>query len=136
MVFITQADLESYYTLEEIRQIADRDGDGNADPSVVQQAIDRAESLVKSRLAVRVALPLTTVSDQVKDITGALARYNLYPYKAPPEVEARRDQAMGELEAFARGKTTLGLDAPVPGDSPIDYAAPDRVFTMETLRGF
>lgn len=137
MDFITLTELEIGASAEEIRQIADRDRDGSPDPEVIAQAINEAESLVKSRLVARgITLPLPEVSGQVKSIAAALARYNLYPFQAPEAVKERRLHAMHELDAFNQGKTTLGLDATVPGSVPIDVEAPERIFTLETLRDF
>jgi phage gp36-like protein len=145
MSLITQTDLETAFGVTEVSQLADRDGDGQADGEVVDAAISQAEVVIYSYISGRVALPLPA---QVPATSGALlrglaqdiARYHLYSAQPTDLVQKRYDQAIAWLKDFSRGMSSLpglsDLGAESGGVGDIAYSAPDRVFTGTTLADY
>jgi phage gp36-like protein len=141
MSILTQLDLETEFGADEIRQLTDRDGDGEADPEVVSQAILGAEAEILASLSGRVALPLPETlpliaSDKLRRIGADIARFLLYVHEPPEIVVRRQEMALQWLKEFAKGVHDLpGLTdaAGAPALGSAAHRAPDRVFSGETL---
>ncbi|MBI4719254.1 MAG: DUF1320 family protein [Planctomycetes bacterium] len=146
MGYITNADIEQRLGTATYVQLADDDGDGNADTAVVDEARLAAESQVNSLLAVRFAVPLDlTVHPELADVLRSaaldLAEYRLR-CRRPPVAEAaarQRELAMAWLEKVAAGIAELpaatlpangvrGLRSAVTGET--------RVLSREELAEF
>lgn len=139
--YISQDELASALSQDELVQLTDDAGTGQADTAVVDQVIAEAEAEVDAYLAARYTLPLTTVPAVVKRIAVDLAVWALYTRRKLTDeaVNARHKQAQRLLEAMARGTVSLGLPAataPAESGPTGTKTADDRVFTAETLRGF
>lgn len=141
MSYITEADLITRFGQTEITQLADRDGDGQPDTAVVDQALADADALINGHLQAVHTLPLTTVPELVKMLAGDIARYQLYEDRATETVQKRYDAAVRTLEKIAAGRMSLGLDAgaettPQAGGAKVVADAPERTFTGGTLAGY
>lgn len=108
----------------EILQIADRDGDGIADPEVIDAALGHADNKINSWVGVKYRIPLTVVPDIVRSWAVSIARYYLHRYERPEYVADDYKDAMSDLKAVAEGK------AAVPGAAGLTPAASDQAGTV------
>lgn len=109
-----------------------------AAPSV-QRALGDAQAEVDGYIAGRYALPLATVPPVLERLACDVARYRLYESKPTPEIRQRYEDAVRVLEQIARGTVTLGLpaaDAPAPVPGRVEFSAPPRRFSRDSLGGF
>lgn len=145
MPIITRIDYETAHGARELSQLTDRDGDGEADDEVFEQARDQAESLMGSYIAVRVRLPLpATLPDGsaqiLRNLALAITRYYLFDQAPTDAVSTRYDQAMTWLKDFAKGLNALpGLSDAAPTSQSVgdlDWTTPLRVFSGATLSDF
>ncbi len=120
MSYITNADIEERVGSDAYVQLADDDGDGQADVGVVDETRLAAEGEVNSYLARHYAVPvdLTThadLADVLASITLDLAEYRLRVRRPPVanEVLDKRAQAIDWLARVADGSLDLPSAAPV-----------------------
>jgi len=73
MGYCTMEDLELRLTEEELRDLADYDGDGEPDQAVVERAIRSAQALMDSYLAIRFAVPVSLPGGGCPDVLNARA---------------------------------------------------------------
>lgn len=134
-----QADLEAAFGKGQLRELADRDGDGVADATVVAKALADADATIDGYLSGRYALPLATTPPLLARIAGDLALYYLHPAAVPEDVRQRYTDALAQLRDLATGKAQLpgldGVPTPQTGGLP-KVAAGDAVFSHATLAGF
>ncbi len=139
MPYADQAALEDAFGQVEIRQLADRDRSGAADPAFVAAVLARADSLIDSYLAGRYALPISPTPPVLTATACDLARYWLYDDAAPERVREGYEDAVAWLKDVASGKVVLQLTA-ATGDTAVagspDWDAPERLFTAATLATF
>ncbi len=128
MTYATQADLETRFGADEVLQLVDRDGDGEADEGVVAGALAEAAAEIDAYLAGRYPLPLATTPGVLARLACDIARYRLYIDVAPEEVRKRYEDARRLLEGIAAGRVSLGLPAPAPAAEVgnLVVAAPGR----------
>lgn len=116
-LYATAADLTARYG-DEINQVADRDGDGLADPAVLDGALADVSAELDGYLAVRYQLPLATVPLILNRLACVLARERL-AYQAGielgPDNATRReaDAARKTLRDLSSGVASLGI-TPAP----------------------
>lgn len=141
MSYASLADLVELAGLEEILQVADRDGDGVADADVIAAALTHADNTINGYLAVRYAIPLSVVPDLVRTWAVSIARYRLHRDGAPDQVVRDYNAAIAALKDVARGQIDLPID---PNDGSLASAAtggiavtgPEPVFTQDKLEGW
>lgn len=140
MTYATLSDLIDRAGEAEIRQIADRDRDGIADPDVVAAALADADNLIDGYVGTRYSLPLPSVPALVRTWAVSIARAILHRNGAPDHVTEDRDAAIAGLKDVARGHVVLpvaqGESAPSPTPGPVLGTHPDQVFTPDRLRGW
>jgi len=140
MTYATQQDLYDRFGEPEIDALADRNGDGQPDPGVIDAAIAAGGETIDAYIGGRYELPLTSTPPLLTRICADLARYELYSDAVPELVQQRHDAAIKLLQAIQSGKATLGLaeaSQPAPSDAPAtDPNAPDRTFTTGSLEDF
>lgn len=129
MSYATQADLVAAYGQAEVDQLIDRDGVGGPDPSVLDAALDDADSEIDAYLRGRYTLPLSPVPRLIVRIAGDIARYRLWSAQASEEVRARYEDARRVLESIASGKVRLGAAPVSPSGSTLTGG------TMEVAQG-
>lgn len=115
--------------------------------AVIEAQLQAASNLIDGYLVVRKPVPYTVPVSPVPPIlstwTQWIARYLLHKDRvntedrSDPVVRNYRD-ALKFLDLVRDGKFSLGAADPLPPPSAgeVDFVAPDRVFTMDTLRDF
>lgn len=140
MTWPTLADLVARAGEEEILQVADRDGDGVADPDVIAAALDNADVIIGGFLAGRYRMPLDPVPELVKIWAVSIARYYLHRDGAPDHVVRDWKEALAQLREVLAGRITLtgatGNEPAGDGAGRVSSAGPDPVFTKENLEGW
>lgn len=140
MPYATLDDLIERAGSAEILDVADRDGDGIADPAVIAAAIETAGQTVDAYLGVRFQLPLVTPPPMVAKWAVSIARYHLHRDGPPDHVVRDYKDALAELKDAGAGRLALpGLDgaAPASGNNDRVLSAGDcRVFTDRSFEGF
>lgn len=140
MSYATQTHLEDAFGSAEIKQIADRDLSGTADPAFIAAALARADAVIDSYLAGRYAIPITPAPSVIVAVACDLARYYLYDDAAPERVQKAHDDAIAWLKSCAKGDVmVIGADSATADQAtpgPPAYDAPDRVFSATTLANY
>lgn len=139
MSYATLDDLIARAGVEEILDVADRDGDGTPDPDVVLAALAAADEAVNTYLAGRYVLPLSSVPSPVRTWAVAIARYRLHLHAPPDYVVRDYKDALSELRLAASGTIALvGAAGVVPATAPggIDADGVGPVFDRCGLRGW
>ena len=108
----------------------------------IEEVLDDVSAEMDSYLAIRFAVPLAEVPQLLKKVACDLARADLDRNGRTQLIETAKRHRLW-LKDVAQGKATLGSG---PTDDPdavpeanaggVQVAAPDRVFTEETLQGF
>jgi len=138
--YITADDLTARYSAAKLLQVSDRDGDGVADPGVVDAACADATELMDGYLAERYTLPLTPVTGIVKGWAAAIAWYKLC-LSPPDNVKDAYKDALDHLAQVRTGKLILQANGVPDAATPVNGAvvavdgAP-REFDHRSLRGF
>lgn len=141
MTYATLEDLVERAGMDEIVQVADRDGDLIPDPEVIGAALTHADNIVDGYLAGRYQLPFTQAPDLVRTWATAIARYQLHRWDPPDYVVADYKDALTALRDVQRGLLTL---TPPAGAGQLETgtvgdhlsSSPREVFTPEFLRGW
>lgn len=140
MTYATLSDLIERAGDVEIRQIADRDRDGTADPEVITAALKDADNIINGYVGAKYALPLPTVPDIVVTWAVSIARYVLHRNGAIKNVRTDYEDAIAALKDVARGAIVLpvpaGEDAPTAVNGTVMACHPEPVFTPAKLRGW
>lgn len=139
MPYASLDDLIERAGLAEIRQVADRDRDGDPDPAVIAAALTHADNIVNGYVEARYA-PLATIPDLVRTWAVSIARYHLHRNGPPEYVKTDYDQAIAALKDVARGLIALPVAPPDASPTAITgevmAAHPPEVFTPDRLRGW
>ena len=110
-MYATQAHLVTAFSEQELIQLTDRERSGSADDAAIKEALEYADELIDSKIAVRYSLPLAAAPKLLTKIACDLARWWLYDDAVPETVQTRYDRALKWLDDIAAGRATLGLDA-------------------------
>lgn len=135
-MYATQQDLESRYGEKFFLLAADRNGNGHADPTAVEDALQDATDEIDSYVATRYALPLSPVPGVLKRTAADIAMYRLCPetHSLNDETRQRYKDAVAWLSRVASGEVSLGApDRPLSGHATI--VAPPRRFTRKKMGG-
>ncbi len=139
MSYATREDLEKRFDAGQLATVADRDGDGVADPDVLDLALADATAEIDGWIGGVYALPLPSVPPRLVAVACDIAFYRLHPADVPEDVRRRYEDAVAFLRAVAEGRATLDIGGREPAPSPeprVIWSAPPRVFTDETLAGY
>lgn len=111
MSYATLADLNAQFGEHEVLMLTDRNHDGVADAAVVDNVLRNASDTIDSFLSARYSLPLASVSSQLVDVCGDIARYKLCGGDAreTDAVRARYHDALKTLADIRDGKRDIGL---------------------------
>ena len=141
MAYATRADLRLADDL--LVYLTDQAGVGVADDAAIGESLERASARVDRHIGQRYTLPWADSEGQLRDLTVALARYDLYTLRPDgPEVPAvirdGRDQAERDLRDIAAGKLSLGGNSLAPDASPSEPAkvvvrGPERAFPRDLM---
>lgn len=107
MPYASLEDLVERAGMTEILQIADRDGDGAADPDVIDAALVHADNIVNGHVGVKYQTPLTAGHDLARTWAVSIARYYLHRYERPEYVIQDHDNALAALARVGSGKMAI-----------------------------
>ena len=116
MAYCTQADVITEINGSELIAFLDDDGDGQADPGLLDSIIDRESSKIDGRLSSIYQVPFSPVPPAVRDactifVAEALYRRRLTPdEKNPFKMEA--DEMRERLKLIGNGKLELDQNFP------------------------
>lgn len=140
MPYATLDDLIDRAGPSEILEVADRDGDGLADPDVVASAFASAGQTIDAYLAARYGLPLSSTPAIVQKWAVSIARYHLHRDGAPDHVVRDYKEAMTELRDAAAGRLSLpdvtGATPAAAAGGSVRVDGPASVFDGSGLRGW
>lgn len=142
MSYASLQDLIDRAGLDEVREVADRDGDGTPDPDVVAAALRDADNAINGYVAVAYSVPLATVPDLVRTWATSIARYVLHRNGPPDYVVRDWKEAIAALKDVAAGRLRLYPAAPdeaaptASNSDRIGITGPEPVFTAEKLEGW
>lgn len=110
--------------------------------SFITKALIRADAEVDGFCGKRYQVPFSPLPDFVKAIALDLTVYNMFSRRenVPKNREARRDNAVKNLEQIAKGLVTLGVQDPTPVET-FSTATPSVVsgagmFGRNRMRGY
>lgn len=137
MSYCTYEDIETRLGAEDLAALADYDGDGDADQTVVEQAIHSAQALIDSYLGVRFSVPVTTPGGDCPDMLRTRA-VNLSVYflrlgrdSVTEDVRAQYEDDIAWLQEVVAGSVSLGVE-PTPDESAgaprVRYETQRRLF--------
>lgn len=138
MAYCTIEKLVSRFGEAELLRIADRDRDDEIDTNVVQEALDDASEEIDAYISTRYSVPMNPVPALLERLCADIARYRLYDENPLEEVENRYKQAVLTLRDISNGRASLkGPNADIAsGDVLVTHTDEDRLFTMDSMRGF
>lgn len=138
MAYCAKADLVKRFGDREISDLLDRDNDGAEDTRALESAISDADALIDGYLSARYAVPLSSVPALIVSISCDLTRYKLWDDRAPEEVRKRYQDALSQLRDISKGVLSLPSTSTTASSDlgGIEYTEGDRLFTMDSLRGF
>jgi len=140
MPYALLADLTERAGEAEIRQIADHDRNGTADPLVIAAALADTDNKIDGYVSTRNVLPLASVPELVRTWAVSIARYILHRNGAPEHVAQDCKDAIQALKDLAAGRINLpaaaGLTAPAAQSGQVLASHPPRVFTPGRLQGW
>jgi phage gp36-like protein len=138
--YATHQDLIDRAGEKELRQVADRDRDGDADQDVLDAALADADNVIDGYLASRYRLPLDPVPALVNTWAVSIARYMLFSNGRPENVEADYKDAIAALKDVVAKRISLPVG---DGESALQLQSgttiadhPAQVFTPKKLRGW
>jgi phage gp36-like protein len=108
---------------------------------VIQRRLDDATAEIDSYLqAAGYALPLTSVPVVLRNRCCDIARYYLDRIRMREDVQQRYKESISYLKDVVNGKALLGLtqnnQVSVTAPDAPEWFSGDRVFTMDSLRGY
>lgn len=142
MPYATLSDLEERYSPAEILSVADRDGDGVADSTVISAALADASELIDGYLAGRYELPLVAAPGLVKGWCCDIARRRMHKDDPPSYIVDAHDEALRQLRDVQAGRMILqvaGIQAPAASVSDTQVLLDEdggRVFDQSALKGY
>ena len=141
-MYITATDIYAVIKEADVIKLTDDDDTGSVNVDFVNAAIIAAGSVIESYLARRYQLPLSEVPEVVKSVAVSLTVYTLYQRSSlEPDEKSKRasSDAVNLLKDISTGIASLGLQertTPSVGQAESNKATHDRVFTLDTLKGF
>lgn len=138
MSYATEQNLIDRFGEDDIRQVADRDGDGVNDAAAIAGAIGDAGDTIDAYVGSRYDLPLVSVPPRLVRVACELAFYYLHRFSPPEHVRKLYEDAMKFLGDVSTGRAKLDIagDDPAPAGDTIAAEGPDRTFSHDTLKDF
>lgn len=140
-MYCSSSDLSTRLTAAQVVALADDDGDGVADTSVVDAAITDADAEIDVWLAPRYQVPFTTAPAFIASASATLAAERLFRRHrdTPPEaLQASIDETRAMLERISKGQADLPEDDEAVGRARSDSTTRDTDATLDAdaLDGF
>ncbi len=130
-MYATIADMRALFGEGEIIALSDRAGTGQADDTLLIQALSRASSLADSYLARRHDVPLAEAPAVLTAVVCDIARYMLVggPVSETDPIAERYRQALRWLSDVAQGRADLPLVTPgTDGKLTLEFASGRRAW--------
>ena len=130
MTYATSDDFIQRFSEAELLDLADLDGDGVADASVLQSRINDTAAEINSYLGIRYAVPVLPVPDRIRDLACDILRYKLYGDAPTEHVRKRYEDALRYLRDVSAGNAALVGVAMVSngGVGQVEMVSGGRVF--------
>ncbi|SDO04105.1 Mu-like prophage protein gp36 [Desulfonauticus submarinus] len=112
MGYCTKDDLLTKIPEEYLLDLADDDGDGNLDETVVNNAIEQATAEIDAYLGSKYSTPLSSVPQIIKKLCIELTIYNLH-LRSDKVTDAWKDVYKNDvalLKAISKGDLTIGVE--------------------------
>lgn len=137
MAYCSISDLLATPRGDELLKELAPNGAGSYDSAVVSAAIAKADGVINDYLAGRYTVPVAATAG-LKTRAIAITWYLLFPQGRPDYIRQDYEDAIRWFEAVAKGSISLAQDAGGTVDEPgtVDFEAPARVFTTDTLAGY
>ncbi|TBW58552.1 DUF1320 domain-containing protein [Marinobacter halodurans] len=115
-VYATLQNLLDRFGTDALLIAADRDGDGQVDADVVEQALADADAEIDTYVGQQYQLPLPTVPRILTKLAVDITFDTLSPEAdtATEHRQTRREKAIELLKAIARGEVSLGIQQGSP----------------------
>ena len=137
MPYCTQQDLIDRFGEKELIELTDEHNVDEIDATRVNQAIADSDAFIESYIAARFTVPIDPAPAILVQIACDIVRYRLYDDMATDRVSKRFNDAVASLRDIGSGKMSLGVDDPAPQSAgDVEYKAPDRQFTHDSLKDF
>jgi phage gp36-like protein len=141
MTYATQADMVKRFGDREMISLTDRDNEGFINTSVLNDALESADSEINTYLHGHYPLPLTPLPTIVRDYACDIARFRLCGGEVieTQEVRNRYEDARSFFSKVADGKVSLGVNAQnqsAPALATVKATQSDRTFTKDSLVDF
>lgn len=135
MTYATQAAYEAAYGADELLQLTDRTGTGEADAAVYAAAAAQADAEVDGYLAGRFTLPLSAVDPEIVRLALIITRQRLYISGRPDHVQKDYDHAMARLADIRDGRFQIGAEPVGLGGSlnEVFFGSDERQFGRGVL---
>jgi phage gp36-like protein len=144
-VYLTPERLTELFGADELLQLSQLYDPDAIEPDAerIQAAIDWADSVANSYVAVVATLPLPVVPVVLQGYVADLARYQMDQIHPREDVRRRYEDAIAWFKSLAGGKVSLGLttenqevDSSLLDGGEVAIISPEQVFTADALRGF
>ncbi len=132
------SDVEERLDAKHLVELADDDGDGVVDVSVVEAAIGDGDALIDTYLSGRYVLPFDPVPSLLKRLSCDLAIGALFGRRREaqsPLHEARAESAVRLLESLARGEVALAGTMVRPASASSTLGS-ERLFDRDSLSAY
>lgn len=123
MSYCTQTDIETRIGADDLVALADHDGDGVADQAVVAEAIESAEALMDSYMAMRFSVPVLAGDGSpppaltTRAVNLAVYFLRLGRDSVTEDARAQYEDDLAWLAAVAAGRVAVGT-----GEAPAESA--------------
>lgn len=135
-MYHTLADITLKLTEATLIQLSDDAHSGAVDTTVTDDAARSAAAIIDGVIRAKYSLPLDSTPDILREISIALAIYDLYRRRmgaeVPKAIREERDHAMSLLDHIASGTVAL-FETDRSGQCVTNKDADDRVFSDEVL---
>jgi phage gp36-like protein len=141
--YCATADLKDALSEEKLKQLTDDDSLGIVVEGRVTYAIAAADALIDSYIRGTHTVPLSPVTDRIKQVSIDLSVYFLYKrrreYEMPVDVVKDYDRQISFLRDVQSGKVLLDTPTAVPNTGGIfksNRTSESRIFNDDVMAGF
>lgn len=138
-LFADLAAMQARFEERELVQLTDVSQVGAIDAARIDQALAKADAIIKGYLAARHADAAGFAGHPLlSDAACDLAFADLWRSEQPEHVKQRRKEAIETLKAISGGTIKLddGVEEAAPRPGQILTSGPDRTFSRDTLGGY
>ncbi|MEW5970225.1 MAG: DUF1320 domain-containing protein [Pseudomonadota bacterium] len=113
MAYCTLSDLQKKMSAVDIIQLTDDEQTGSIVESIVNSAIEEADTLINIYLRQRYSMPLSPVPDIITKLSVSLTRYNLYSRRPPlaEDMLSEYKNVIKILEQIRDNKVSIGAES-------------------------